>query len=241
MRFGIETIQLSELLPQGANPAEMRSALDGFSHAGLVRKLRELGFNPIELSGDLGMFLPQAFAPQEIAAMAALKSEISVNYTVHLPLWSVETSTPLNPVRQGSVLAVIDNILATKPLAPEVYVLHATGALAAEFYQMDLPEIAHAYLLRQFQQGALASVQTILKETGIDSRKLAIETIEFPFGLTLEIAEQLDLSLCLDVGHILSGFSGPLDLYAVVDRCMPRLAEVHLHDAVNAAVEGRVV
>jgi sugar phosphate isomerase/epimerase len=241
MRFGVMTIQLSELLPQGANPEEMRGTLGGFSHAAMVRKLGALGFNPIELSGDLGMFLPQAFNPQAINAMAALKAEISVGYTVHLPLWSVETSTPLTPVRHGSVRAVIENILATRPLDPEVYVLHATGALAAEFYQMHLPDIARTYLLQQFQKGALDSVQTILQETGIPSRKLAVETIEFPFALTLEIAEQLDLSLCLDVGHILSGFSGPLDLYDVVNQCLPRLAEVHLHDAVDVAAKGQVV
>ncbi len=241
MRFGIETIQLSELLPQGANPDQMRAALGGFSHAALVRKLRGLGFNPIELSGDLGMFLPQAFAPSEINAMAVLKTESAVDYTVHCPLWSVETSTPLTPVRHGSVRAVIDMILATQPLDPEVYVLHATGALAAEFYQMQLPDIAHAYLLRQFQQGALESVKTILQETGLSSRKLAIETIEFPFELTFEIAEQLDLSLCLDVGHILSGFSGPVDLFDVLEKMLPRLAEVHLHDALDAAAKGQVI
>ncbi len=241
MRFGVMTIQLSELMPSGSSPEKIRGTLGGFNHAAMVRKLCALGFNPIELSGDLAMFLPQAFAPPAIDAMIALKAEIATAYTVHLPLWSVETSTPLIPVRQGSVRAVIANIIATKPLDPEVYVLHATGALAAEFYHMDLPEIARAYLLRQFQKGALESLQTILQETGIPSRKLAIETIEFPFELMLEIAEQLDLSLCLDVGHILSGFSGPLDLYDVIDICLPRLAEVHLHDAVDAAAKGQVV
>ena len=137
--------------------------------------------------------------------MAALKAESAVDYTVHCPLWSVETSTPLTPVRQGSVRAVIDKILATQPLDPEVYVLHATGALAAEFYQMQMPDIAHAYLLRQFQQGAMDSVTDDPARNWAPSRKLAIETIEFPFELTLEIAEQLGSFICLDVGHILSG------------------------------------
>lgn len=241
MRFGVMTIQLSELMPRDVSPEEMLGTLGGFDHAAMVQKLGSLGFNPIELSGDLAMFLPQAFDARAIEHLAVLKDEISIAYTVHLPLWSVEPSTPLSPVRRGSVQAAVDNILATKPLDPEVYVFHATGALAAEFYRMNLPDIARAYLLRQFQQGALKSLQTIIQETGIPSRKLAIETIEFPFELTLEMAEKLDLSLCLDVGHILSGFSGPLDLYEVVQQCLPRLAEVHLHDAVDAASRGKVV
>jgi len=126
---------------------------------------------------------------------------------------------------------VTDIVKATIPLRPEVYVLHATGSLAAEFYRMRLPELGRAMILRQFQAAARASLAAILAETGIPSRQLAIETIEFPFDLTLELAEQIDLSLCLDVGHILSGFSGPIDLFDALERMLPRLAEIHLHDS----------
>ncbi|MDF1515740.1 MAG: cobamide remodeling phosphodiesterase CbiR, partial [Anaerolineae bacterium] len=241
MRFGVMTIQLSEIIPQDNNPALIQRGMQSFNHAAIVRKLWSLGFNPVELSGDLGMFFAQAFNPQAVRELAELKDEVPVSYTLHCPLWSVEPSTPLGPVRQGSIQAVIDNILAVKPLEPEAYVFHATGALAAEFYRMQLPEMARGFLLRQFQIGATHSLETILQATGIDSRKLAIETIEFPLDLTLEMAEQFDLSLCLDVGHILSGFSGPLDFWEVVERCLPRVAEVHLHDAVYAASRGEVV
>ncbi|MGC8781262.1 MAG: cobamide remodeling phosphodiesterase CbiR, partial [Anaerolineae bacterium] len=189
------------------------------------------GFNPIELGGDLSLFIPHAFAASTVAGLAALKQEIGVTYTVHLPLWSVEPSTPLTPVRLGSVEAVTGIIRATGPLEPEVYVLHATGALAAEFYQMRLPAGAKEVLLRGFQAGARASIRQILAETGIPSRKLAIETIEFPFDLTLELAEELDLSICLDTGHVLSGFPGRSDLFGVLERVLPRLAEIHLHDS----------
>ena len=108
--------------------------------------------------------------------------------------------------------------------------LHATGALAAEFYRMRLPELARAVILRQFKSHARESIQAILAETGIPSRRLAVETIEFPFDLTLELAEELDLSVCLDTGHVLVGFSGPIDLFDALERCLPRLAEVHFHD-----------
>ena len=84
---------------------------------------------------------------------------------------------------------------------------------------------------RQFQAGAAESIRTILSETGIPSRQLAIETIEFPFELTMELAEMLDLSLCLDIGHVLAGFSGPVELFDALEQMLPRLAEVHLHDA----------
>ena len=230
MRFGIMTMQMDALIPGGMSPEHAPTHITGFDHAGLARSLIEKGFNPIELSGDLALFLPHTFAPPAVDELVALKAETGVTFTVHLPLWSVEPSTPLSFVREGSVQALINNIRATQPLEPKVYVMHATGALAAEFYRIGLPDLAKAYLLWQFQDNARRSLKTILAETGIPSRKLAVETIEFPFDLTLELAEELDLSICLDTGHVLVGFSGPVDLFDALERCLPRLAEIHLHD-----------
>ena len=230
MRFGIMAMQIDSLVPRDLPPEQALAHVAGFDQAALVRELFELGFNPIELGADLGTLLPHIFAPASIEALAALKREPGVSYTVHLPLWSVEPSTLLTPVRRGSVQALVDSIQATLPLEPEFYVLHATGAMAAEFYRMLIPEIARDFLLRQFQNGARESIQTLLSETGIPPRQLAIETIEFPFDLTLELADELDLSICFDTGHVLVGFSGPVDFFEALERCLPRLGELHLHD-----------
>ncbi len=231
MRFGIMAMQIGALIPPGLSPDEMMAHIAGFDHAALVRDLHGRGFNPIELGGDLVMFMPHTYAAPAIERLAALKAETGVSYTVHLPLWSVEPSALLTPVRLGSVKAVTDIVKATLPLGPEVYVIHATGSLAAEFYRMRLPELGRGLILHQFQAAARESIHAILAETGIPSRQLAIETIEFPFDLTLELAEALDLSLCLDTGHILSGFSGPIDLFDALERMLPRLAEMHLNDS----------
>jgi sugar phosphate isomerase/epimerase len=230
MRFGVMAMQLPLLVPSG--PSEQAIAhIMHFDHAALVQKIHEQGFNLIELGGDLVLFMPHTYAPPAIENLARLKEEKGLTYTVHLPLWSVEPSTLLQPVREGSIKAIVDCIRSTLPLEPEAYILHATGALAAEFTQMRLPPEAKGLIIRQFQQNAMQSLKTILSETGIASRKLAIETIEFPFDLTFEMAEALDLSICLDVGHVLAGFSGPLDVFDVLETVLPRLGEIHLHDA----------
>lgn len=235
MRFGITAMQLDALLPVGGNPEEILAQASHFSHTGLVRRLHAAGFNLIELSGDLGMWFPHTFAPPAIQELASLRAELNLAYTVHLPLWSVEPSTPLSPVRGGSAQAVIDCINAVQPLEPEMYVLHATGALAAEFYQMRLPAAGKALIMRQFQHNAMFSLQQILAETGLSSRRLAVETIEFPFDLTFEMASALDLSICLDSGHLLAGFSGQIDLFDALEQALPRLGEVHLHDCPRPA------
>jgi len=229
MRFGIMAMQLESLVPQGMPADQIMAGIMAFDHAGLAKGLADKGFNPIELGGDLGMFIPNVYSPESVEKLAALKAD-GLTYTTHLPLWSVEPSTPLTPVRKGSVEAIIQTIKATRPIEPEVYVLHATGALAAEFYNMKISEMARTLILRQFQAGARESIRAILAETGLPSRRLAIETIEFPLDLTIELAEEFDLSFCLDAGHVLAGFPGWFDFFEVLEKLLPRLAEVHLHD-----------
>lgn len=230
MRFGIIAMQINSLIPPGMPSDDILPYIATYDQATVVRNLISHGFNLIELGGDLSLFLPHAFAPEAIERLAAVKDECGAVYTVHLPLWSVEPSTPLTPVRRGSIQAIVDILQATHPLAPETYVLHATGALAAEFYRADLPETAKSLILLQFQNCARESIQTILAETGLPSRQLAVETIEFPFDLTLELAEELDTSICFDTGHVMAGFSGPVDTFDALERCLPRLSEIHLHD-----------
>jgi sugar phosphate isomerase/epimerase len=229
MRFGIMAMQLEALVPQGIPAEQIMAKIMTFDHAGLAEGLFNQGFNPVELGGDLGMFIPNVYSPESVERLAALRSK-GLTYTLHLPLWSVEPSTPLAPVRKGSVEAVVNTIKATLPIEPEVCVLHATGALAAEFYNMKISELARTLILRQFQNGARESIREILAGTGLPSRRLAIETIEFPLDLTLELAEEFDLSVCLDTGHVLAGFPGWFDFFEVVEKLLPRLAEVHLHD-----------
>lgn len=230
MQFGIMTMQLSALIPSASSPASAMAQIGQFDLAALVRQLVTHGFNPIELGGDLVMFMPHTFAPPSIEKLAAVKQELGIEYTVHLPLWSVEPSTPLTPVRQGSLQAVIQVIRATQALEPKAYVLHAYGAFASEFYRMKLPESARALILQVFQNNARESVKTILEETGIASRQLAVETIEFPLEHLLALAHEFDTSICFDTGHVLAGFAGDIDFWDALEKCLPRISHVHLHD-----------
>lgn len=240
MRFGISSIYFSGLIPTDLTMEQLPDYVTNFDPAVGVRELAALGFNPIELSGDLVLFFPHVFAPAAIERLVALQAEQGLSYTVHLPLWSTETSTLIEPVRQGAVRAILEVIKATLPLRPEAYVLHATGALASEFYRKRLPEPGSSFVLRQFQRQARKSLEAILAEAGIPSRQLAIETVEFPFELMLELAEELDLSVCFDTGHVLVGYTGPVDLFDALERCLPRVAQVHLHDGASQGPERQV-
>jgi sugar phosphate isomerase/epimerase len=230
-RYGIGVMQVGRMMERAGSPEALLELVLAFDHAAAVRDLAEHGFGLIELAGDLSLFIPEAFSDSQVERLAALAAELNLGYTVHLPLWSIELASPQEPVRRGSVEAVVRSIEQTLPLQPEVYVLHATGALAAEFGRWTLPPVARGALIGLLQERARQSLEEILSATGLPPRRLAIETVEFPFEQTMELAEALDTSVCLDVGHVLAGFSGPVDPFDALARCLPRLAEIHLHDA----------
>jgi sugar phosphate isomerase/epimerase len=233
-------MQFSSLIPADLTPAEAISRAQNFSIVGQVREVAQQGFDLIELSTDLTLLLPDAYSPAVVADLAALKDELGLTYTVHLPLWSLELSAPLTPVRDGSAQVVVDCIRTMEPLAPEMYVLHGTGPFAHEFSHIQMPEMIHQLVLSQITGYSRRAIEQILGETGIKSRRIAVETIGFPYHLTFELAEKLDLSMCLDTGHVLIGFSGEVDLFEVLDQCLPRLGEIHLHDAPWFGREGRI-
>jgi sugar phosphate isomerase/epimerase len=236
LRFGIEMLQPS-LLIEMAMPAlagqksTAQVTLPSADTATLVERIADLGFSLIELNTDLNVFFPDSFGLPTVRRLQVLKESRGLSYTVHLPLWSLEPSTPVQWVRQGSVEALVDAVLRLAPLEPEVYVLHATGALAAEFSRMaTIPDEGRPLVMSAFQRRAVHSVEELLRRTKLPSRVIAVENIEFPFALTLALAEEFDLSICLDAGHVLAQYSGPVTFEEALQRSLPRLAEVHLHD-----------
>ena len=251
LRFGIQMLQSSLLIEMalqalaattGQTEGPSTSSDTAFGHratvalpsadtATLVDRIANLGFSLIELNTDLNVLFPDSFGVPTIRRLQALKASQGLSYTVHLPLWSVEPSTPVPWVRRGSLEALVDAVLRLSPLEPEVYVLHATGALAAEFHTMAaIPDEARPLVMGAFQAHAAQSVEELLRRTKLPSRAIAVETIGFPLDLTLAMAEEFDLSICFDTGHLLAKFTGPISFEEGLQRSLPRLAEVHLHD-----------
>ena len=105
---------------------------------------------------------------------------------------------------------------------------------------MNIPDSARMLILQLFQNNARDSIKTILAETGIPSRKLAVETIEFPLEMMLALVNELNTSICFDTGHVLAGFSGPVDFFDALEKCLPRIAQIHLHDSPSLERTGQI-
>lgn len=151
-----------------------------------------------------------------VEALRALASAHHLSYTLHLPM-DAFLGSPDEAVRRAGVdkcLRVIDRM---QPASPFANVLH--------FYHGHVPNDHDNAERRRWQRALNDSVRALL-DAGVPPRDLCIETLEYPFAWIEEIVVANDLSVCLDVGHLmLKGY----DVAGHLDRYWPRTRIVHLH------------
>jgi sugar phosphate isomerase/epimerase len=152
---------------------------------------------------------------QEIEELAAIGQGTGLSYTVHLPL-DVLLGDPEPRIRRRSVDTCLRAIDATAGLRPHGYIVHFQG----------LPTDDHGHWLDETWLAHLD--QSVGRLIGhLDTpRLLCAETLSYPFHLVEELIERRDVSICLDVGHIIL-YDQPLELY--LHRYLSRTRVIHLH------------
>jgi sugar phosphate isomerase/epimerase len=239
MRFGITPLELANIISLVSEGGKVDFSRFSFEH--IVRATRERGFSLMEVTMDVGFVLPGGLTERTVTALKAVKDELGLTFTAHLPLWAIEPACPNAIMRQASLECLVNAVELVRPLEPEVLVLHATGALAAEFSRLQVSPFIRSLITEQFASFAEQSVHELLKRTKLPSRKLALENVEFPFEGTWRIAEKLDTSICFDTGHLLAGYSGAIEVLDFVKRYYSRIREIHLHDGGHNPVGEDVV
>jgi sugar phosphate isomerase/epimerase len=147
---------------------------------------------------------------REIEELAAIGKSSGLTYTVHLPL-DIRLGDSDQQIRQRSVDKCIRAISSTALLAPSAYIVH---------FQDLPPDHLQAWL-----ENLDLSVQQILDQ-GVAPRVLCVETLDYPFHQVEGLLQRRDLSICLDVGHIIL-YNQPLEHY--LQRYLPRCRVIHLH------------
>jgi sugar phosphate isomerase/epimerase len=154
-------------------------------------------------------------SPQEMKELVAIGRENGLSYTVHLPL-DVLLGDPEPRTRRRSVDTCLRAIDATAGLRPHGYIVHFQG-LPTDEHQQWLDE---RWLIRLER-----SVDQLLGHLD-NPRVLCAETLSYPFHLVEKLIEGRDLSICLDVGHIVL-YGQPLKFY--LNRYLSRARIIHLH------------
>jgi sugar phosphate isomerase/epimerase len=202
------------------------------------RNIVDVGFSVLELSMDVKHIIPGSLTAESVAHLAMLKEELGHSYTAHLPFYSVELASFNEHVRRGGVESIIEAINLVEPLNPEFYVLHITGDLAAEFTSSTFEKDFESVIATLLSTFSLSSVEEILKRTGLEPRKLAVENVRFPFSITRELIDELDLSICFDTAHLLTRMSGTESIMDFYRHHRDRIVEIHLQDGTYRECDG---
>lgn len=231
MRLGVVPLyNIEELRDMAASGSGVD--LSSFNYLKFVERAVRRGFKHIEITGDIHFFIPNAFNENVLESLRNFARDHDLSFSVHLPIWSIELSSPNKVIRNASVEVSVETINFFEEIKPVNYVVHAFGSLASEFSRLNVSEGVKRYILMFFQAFAAESLQALIDETGIDSRRLALEVVEFPWEYTFELVENFNTSICYDTGHLLSGQAGHLDPIDFLKKHYDRIIELHLHDAV---------
>jgi len=124
-----------------------------------------------------------------------------LSYTVHLPL-GLSLGAVDEEERRKSVEKALHAVELTSPLNPLAYIVHFEG---------DRRGLIPSDNMTGWTRGLRASVADLLG-TGIKPHLFCVETLDYPFTLVDPIVCEFELSVCLDIGHVLlQGY--PLDAY----------------------------
>jgi len=231
MRFGISPLSLEFIIEKVLK----QKGLEGFAKfklSKLIEGVAKAGYNHCEIIFDIFQIFPIKINDKEIEKIHNLKQQYDITYSAHFPFISVELASPNKFIREGSINSVVDSYFTFEKLKDDidVYVLHATGEFIADALKFIKDPNIFPIAASLFAVLSKQSIKEIIKKSGIDKNKLAIENIEFPFDITAKMADELGVKLCIDTAHILGGLSGDFDLMDITGKNLNKAIEIHLQD-----------
>lgn len=207
------------MLHSGTNPSPLRLGTTSYILpadilpnveflAPLVDDVELVFFESDEISN-----LPSA---ETVQALRSLADDQRLSYTVHLPM-DAHLGAPDESRRRAAVGKCLRVIERTAPLTPFAWIVH----FHHDNYKTGIP----AHTVPMWRDALRRSMHELL-DHGLPSRGFCVETLSYPFELAADLVEEFDLSICLDIGHlVLYGF----DVATAIRNYWPRTRVIHLH------------
>jgi sugar phosphate isomerase/epimerase len=151
----------------------------------------------------------------EMQRLADLAAQSGLTYTVHLPM-DLDLGSEDGVERRRAVDTIAGIVADTAGLPVTSYTLHLSYPPSAPRTQAEI---------QHWQTRTRGGLESLL-DAGVASRALSIETLDYPYEWVFPLVEDLDLRVCLDIGHlIIYGY----DLPEALDRYLARTTVIHLH------------
>ncbi len=155
---------------------------------------------------------------KELQELAGLAEEFDLTFNIHLPT-DISPCDP-EPSRARHAAETFRRIIhMTRRLSPTAYTLHLP-------YDRRSSTGDH---VKKWRDAAHKGMTRIL-EGGVDARAITIETLDYPLDWAAPIISDLDLSVCLDIGHLVIN---DFDIREFFAEYQDKTAIIHLHGADN--------
>ncbi|MFO7713431.1 cobamide remodeling phosphodiesterase CbiR [Desulfosarcina sp.] len=149
-----------------------------------------------------------------IRELANLADTADITYNVHLPA-DIFLGHPDPLERRRSTDALQQILDRCGPLAPSTFTLHLNRN----------PDDIKRVPVSTWQELMTDSLAKILRRFP-ESRRISVETLDYPFAQVAPVVTGLDLSVCMDMGHLMVHGVDLFDFFAVWE---PRITIIHLH------------
>ena len=153
-----------------------------------------------------------------ITELGRLATEFDLSYNVHLPT-DISISDP-HPDRQKQAVDTMVRVIdLVQPLDPSSLILHVP-------FMVEPPNEPNVGM---WQDRVHQSVNNILSAVETQTA-IAIETLDYPLDLLEDIIVDLDLAICLDLGHLMVY---DYDVLEVFNKYASKTSVLHLHGVEN--------
>jgi len=149
-----------------------------------------------------------------IRELRRIAGDEELTYTVHLPLdiWLGDADPG---ERERSVKKCLRTIAGMEMVEPAAWILHCNREGRGGTIECDADWVA-----------AIDASLSLLLKSGVSPRAVCVETLDGSFPLLESIIKNHDLSICLDVGHLIL-YQLPFEEY--VRKYLDRSKVIHLH------------
>lgn len=149
-----------------------------------------------------------------IAELGRIAREFGLSFNVHLPIdVSISDSDPQKQTQ--AVDAILKALDLVTPLGPSACTLHIP------YNENSIPRDSH----ERWEERVYRNLKKILGR-GIPPELIAVETLDYSLDLLDGIIDDLGLSICLDLGHLMAR---AVDIKAVFNTYGSKTSIIHLH------------
>ena len=154
-----------------------------------------------------------------ITELSRLAKEFDLNYNVHLPT-DISISSLDHREQRYAVETMIRVMELVAPLSPSALTLHVP------YTDGSFEE----NIVKSWQDRVYNNLHKILF-TVLQKDIIAIENLDYPFELVEDIILELDLKICLDLGHLMVY---DYDIIKVFNKYSHKTSIIHLHGVEKA-------